>query len=71
MQILQRAENVVDNFIYEILEKLADHDCKIPQKLVMLASFNLAKTAPMDQSLDHAHVLEEVWYRNIPFQFRR
>ena len=72
MQIIQRAESIIDNFIYEILEKLADEDCKSCGKLILISAFSLAKNAPIDHNTDHSVVnREEDWYKTIPFQFRR
>jgi hypothetical protein len=71
VQIIQRAESIIDNFIYEILEKLVDVDCLDPS-LKVISAFSLAKNAPIDRSTDHSVVnIEEEWYKRIPFQFRR
>jgi hypothetical protein len=71
VQIIQRAESIIDNFIYEILEKLVDGDC-LDLSLKVLSAFSFATNAPIDHSTDHSGInIEEEWYRRIPFQFRR
>lgn len=72
IQIIQRAERIIDNFIYEILDKLVDDECKIAGSLIIISAFSLAKNAPIDDSTDNSTInIEEDWYKTIPFQFRR
>jgi hypothetical protein len=70
--IVQSAESIIDNFVYEVLEKLVDKECVQLQSLCVISAFSLAKSAPIDQCADHSVInSEEEWYKTIPFQFRR
>ena len=76
IQIIQRAESIIDNFIYEILDKCVDDQCHLScAPLAVNAAFALGKSAPIDtdSALESVGlvVCEEEWYTKIPFHFRR